>query len=158
LDSVGRLRAGVSIDQALAQMRLRAAASRAQYPRENQGVDVGLIRLGDDVSRQSQLLLVALCGAAGCVLLIVCANLANLLLARARGRRRELAVRTAIGAGRERMIRQLMTESLLLAAVGGAIGVAVAQLAVPLLNRLVPASLPVASPPTVDARVLLFAV
>ena len=110
------------------------------------------------MSQQSRLLLYALCGAAGCVLLIACANLANLLLARALGRRRELAVRTAMGAGRERMIRQLMTESLLLAGLrrrarrGDR-----ADAAVPLLNRLVPTTLPLASAPTVDLRVLLFA-
>ena len=92
------------------------------------------------------------------MLLIACANLANLLLARALGRRRELAVRAAMGAGRERLIRQLMTESLLLAGVGGALGVMVALSAVPLLNRLVPATLPIASTPTVDIRVLLFAI
>ena len=92
------------------------------------------------------------------MLLIACANLANLLLARALERRRELAVRTAMGAGRERMIRQLITESLLLASVGGALGVAIAYAAVPLLNRLVPTTLPLASEPTVDLRVMLFAI
>jgi len=158
LYAVGRLRDGVTIDQARAQMELRAAQTRQQYPKENANVGASIYEFRDDLTPQSVMLLYALCGAAACVLLIACANLANLLLARALGRRRELAVRTAMGAGRERMIRQLMTESLLLAGVGGALGVLVAQTAVPLLNRLVPTTLPTASPPAVDLRVLLFAI
>jgi putative ABC transport system permease protein len=157
LESVGRLRRGVTIAQARARLELLAAQSRRQYPKENADVSASVIRFSDEVSNQSRLLLVALCGAAGCVLLIACANLANLLLARALGRRRELAVRAAMGAGRERMIRQLMTESLLLAAIGGILGVLVARSAVPLLNRLVPSTLPLATAPVVDLRVLLFA-
>jgi predicted permease len=155
---VGRLRAGVSFEQAQAEMDVLAARSRQQFPAENKDVGAILYRLSDGVSQQAKLLLYALCGAAGCVLLIACANLANLLLARALERRRELAVRTAMGAGRERMIRQLMTESLLLAVFGGAIGVMIAYAAVPLLNRLVPTTLPLASAPSVDLRVLLFAI
>jgi predicted permease len=155
---VGRLRAGVTFEQAQAEMNVLAARSKQQYPFENKEVGAVLFHLSDGVSSQARLLLYALCGAAACVLLIACANLANLLLARALERRRELAVRTAMGAGRERMIRQLMTESLLLALVGGAIGVVIAYAAVPLLNRLVPTTLPLASEPTVDLRVLLFAV
>ena len=155
--SVGRLRAGVTLDAARAEMNLLAAQSKQQYPKENANVGAAVFRFSDEVSQQSRLLLVALCGAAGCVLLIACANLANLLLSRALGRRRELAVRTAMGAGRERMVRQLLTESLLLAAVGGTLGVIVATLGVPLLNRLVPTALPLSSAPTVDLRVLLFA-
>jgi predicted permease len=158
MNAVARLRSAVTVEQARAEMELLAAQSRQQYPKENANVSATVIRFSDEVSQQSRLLLIALCGAAGCVLLIACANLANLLLARALGRRRELAVRAAVGAGRERLIRQLMTESLLLAFVGGALGVMVAVTAVPLLNRLVPVTLPLASNPTVDIRVLLFAI
>src|SRR5262249_24087111 len=157
LEAVGRLRPGVSIEQARAAMDLRAAQSEKQYP-ENANIGAMVIRLSDEVSEQSRLLLIVLVAASACVLLIACANLANLLLARALGRRRELAVRTAIGAGPERMIRQLMTESLLLAVIGGVLGVFVAQNAVPLLSKLVPSSLPLATAPTVDLRVLLFAI
>src|SRR5439155_1567959 len=133
LEAVGRLRPGVTLQQARVEMDLLAAQSTQQYPKDNEHIGINVIPLRDEVSQQSRLLLVALSGAAACVLLIACANLANLLLVRALGRRRELAVRTAMGAGRERLIRQLMTESLLLAGVGGVLGVAVAVVAVPLL-------------------------
>jgi predicted permease len=114
-------------------------------------------RLRDEFTGQSRLLLLALCGAAGCVLLIACANLANLLLARALNRRRELVVRSALGAGRERLVRQSITESLVLALLGGALGVIIAIVSVPLLTRLVPATLPIAQSPSVDPRIILFA-
>jgi predicted permease len=157
--SVGRLRTGVTLEQAQAEMDVLASRSKQQFPADNKDVGAILTPLeSDGVTQQAKLLLYALSGAAACVLLIACANLANLLLARALERRRELAVRTAMGAGRERMIRQLMTESLLLALGGGVLGVALAYAAVPLLNRLVPTALPLASEPTVDLRVMLFAI
>src|ERR1019366_158145 len=101
---------------------------------------VNLLR--DELPQQSRLLLMALSGAAICVLLIACANLANLLLARGLPLQREFSVRAAMGAGRERLVRQLVTESLVLALAGGAVGVLVAAAVVPLLARLGPASLP----------------
>ena len=155
--AVGRLKPGVSIERAQIEMRLIAAQSERQHPRENKDTGAVVYPLRDEVSQRSRLLLLALSGAAGCVLLIACANLANLLLARALGRRRELAVRAAIGAGRERLLRQLTTESVVLASVGGALGIAMAVGAVPLLAQLVPAGLPIGSTPTVDLRVLAVA-
>jgi len=158
LNAVARLKRGVALEQARAELTVIAAQLTRQYPKENKDTGAAVFALGEDVSERSRLLLLALSGAAACVLLIACANLANLLLARALGRRRELAVRTAIGAGRERLVRQLLTESLLLASVGGALGITVAMVSVPLLSRLVPSSLPIAASPSVDLRVLLFAV
>jgi putative ABC transport system permease protein len=157
LESVARLRPSVSIDAARSELSVLAARSRQQHPKDNEGIDASLFFLRDEISLQSKLLLIALSGSAACVLLIACANLANLLLARALGRRRELAVRTALGAGRERLARQLITEGVLLAIAGGAIGVAMAIVGVPLLARLVPSNLPIAAAPSVDVRVLAFA-
>jgi putative ABC transport system permease protein len=152
-----RLKRGVTIEGARAEMRLIAAQLERAYPKENAKMGVTVSRLRDELSPQSRLLLVALLGAAVGVLLIACTNLANLLLARALSRRRELAVRTAMGAGRERLIRQLMTESLILAACGGVLGVALAVSVVPLIARLVPNALPIAEVPGVDLRMLGFA-
>jgi predicted permease len=154
---LGKLKRGVSIDKARAEMGLIAAQLERAYPKENVRMGVSIFRLRDELSPQSRLLLVALLGAAAGVLLIACTNLANLLLARALSRRRELAVRTAMGAGRERLIRQLMTESLILAALGGALGVALAVSVVPMIARLVPNALPIAEVPGVDLRMLGFA-
>ena len=158
LDGVARLRPGVTPEQAQAEASVIGADLRQRYPKENKDTGARVIALRDGVSVRSQLLLEALSAAAACVLLIACLNLANLLLARGLERRRELAVRAAIGAGRDRIVRQLMTEHLLLAAVGGLLGIGIAMLAVPLLSRLVPSTLPIAASPIVDARVIAFAV
>ena len=114
--------------------------------------------IGDQVSGQSRLLVRVLGGASGCLLLIACTNLASLLLTRFVARRREMAVRTALGAGRERLVRQLVTESVLLSIAGGAAGVGLAAIAIPLLTRLIPTTLPVPEATAFEPRVLVFAV
>lgn len=154
---IARLKPGVSLERAREELNAIAAQLEHEFPRENERTRATVLRLSDVVSQKSRLLLTALSGAALCVLLIACANLANLLLARGMERRKELAVRTAIGAGRERLLRQMITESMILSGIGGAIGVLLANAAVPLMTRLVPTTLPIADTPAIDLRVLLFA-
>jgi len=136
-------------------MAVTAAQLERQYPNENAQHGATLNGLQDEVSDRLRMLLVALVGAAICVLLI--AHLANLLLARGLVRQKELAVRAALGAGRERLIRQLVTESLVLAVLEGVPGALGAFHSVPLPAKLVLDSLPMAQTPSVDWRVLTFA-
>jgi putative ABC transport system permease protein len=155
--AVARLKPEATLASARAELQVLAGQSAIRFPKENATTTATVTDLRDELSRESRTMVLALSGAALCVLLIVCANLANLLLARALGRRQELAVRAAMGAGRERLIRQLATESVVLAAVGGAIGVLLAAALVPLLWQLVPPSLPTDAIPGIDVRVLAFA-
>jgi predicted permease len=157
LVGIGRLKPGVSLAQASSELSLIAARLRKQYPKENEAVNLSPVALRDDLSTESRLLLVGLCGAALCVLIIACANLANLLLARSVARQRELSIRLSLGAGRRNLLRQFLTESLLLGLAGGASATAVAIATLPLLARLVPRELPVQQLPPVDLQMLLFA-
>jgi predicted permease len=152
----GRLKPGISLEQAKADLAVVTGQLKRQYPKENGKTDATIYFLRDDLSPKSRLLLLALMAAAACVLLIACSNLMNLLLARSLVRQKELAVRTAVGAGWKRLLRQMVTESMVLALLGGVLGVLLALAAVPLLARLVPDSPPVAMTPSVDLRVLAF--
>jgi putative ABC transport system permease protein len=155
--AVGRLRDGATLAGARNEAEVIFARLRREFPKDNERTGPNVHPMADDLPARSRLLLLALCGAALCILLLACANLANLLLVRAVSREREIAVRAALGAGRERLVRQLVTESIVLAIVGGAVGLLVAVVAVPGLARLVPDRLPIGGTPTLDVRVLLFA-
>ncbi len=157
LIGIGRLKPGVSLAEARTELTLVADRLRQQYPKENQDVGATVLLLRDELSKQSRLLLMALCGAALCVLVITCANLANLLLVRSLARQKELSIRVSLGANRRYILRQLLSESLILGIAGGLGAIAVAAAALPLLSRLVPHALPLQEVPPVDARLLLFA-
>jgi putative ABC transport system permease protein len=157
LEAVARLKPGVTMDQARADLSVVAGRLARDYPDVNGDAGFSFFAMRDTMSPRYRLLLLGLCGASLCILLLTCANLANLLLARAGARERELAVRAALGAGKERLVRQIVTESMGLALVGGVAGVALAAAAVPLLSLLVPETLPVASQPSLDLRVLAIA-
>ncbi|HEX8293920.1 MAG TPA: ABC transporter permease [Pyrinomonadaceae bacterium] len=158
---VGRLRPGVGPEQAAAALAVVAKQLGETYPDTNKGRVVTLARAGEgDPEARGSLVSVAglLLSVVGIVLLIACANVANLLLARAAGRRREMALRLALGASRWRVVRQLLTESLLLALLGGAAGLTLALWAIDLMKAAPPppGALPVAPAFTVDAWVLGF--
>ena len=157
LDAIARLRPGVTFEQARAELTGIFDRMARDYPASNAETGFSFFRQRDYVNPRNRLLLLALVGASLAMLLLTCANLASLQLARAASREREVAVRAALGAGRERLVRQMLTESVVLALLGGAAGVVLATYAMPLLSTLVPATMPLASTPTLDLRVLGFA-
>ena len=161
--AAGRLKPGVTLEQAQARLKLSAEEFRRKYPKalgQNDGFSVEPIREALVGNVRSSLRVLA--GAVGFVLLIACANVANLLLARAVGRRREIAIRAAIGAGRGRIMRQLLTESILLSMAGAVGGIVLGILGIRALLAVNTANLPrvgaEGSLVVVDWRVLAFTI
>lgn len=156
MDAVGRLKAGVTFEQAKADMTGLAAHLAEMYPDSNKDSGVNLLPLKEDVVGDVRPFLLLLLAAVGFVLLIACANVANLLLARSTGRTKEFAIRAALGAGRGRMVRQLLTESVLVGLAGGTIGLLIAAWGTKMAIKALPDALPRAEEIHVDGRVLLF--
>ena len=155
--ALARLKAGISRQQAQADLNAVTAAFKADHPGNyRNGFGATLRPLQEEIVGDTGRPLIVLLGAVAVVLLIACANVANLLLARAASRRKEIALRTALGASRGRLVRQLMTESVLVSAIGGSIGLGLAAWGVDLLITSAPDSIPRIQEVGVDARVAGF--
>jgi len=155
--TLARLKPGVSLEQAQADLATIAARLAAEHPID-QGIGVVVRPLADTRVGTLRPVLFMLMGAVSLILLIACSNLANLLMARNSARQRELAVRLALGAGRGGLVRQLLAETLLLSFIGGAAGLALAELGLAALSRMHPEKLPQLATIGIDSRVLLFTV
>ena len=156
LEVIARIKPGVSLQQAQAEMATIAARLAQQYPEENIRIGSVVTPLHEQQVGDIKPALLVLLGAVGFVLLIACANVANLLLARAAVRQKEIALRLALGASRSRLTRQFLTESVLLAVVGGVVGLLLSFAAINVLKRFIPDTISQAQAISIDANVLVF--
>jgi putative ABC transport system permease protein len=154
--ALGRLKPGVTLDQAQRDLSAIMRQLAAEYPASNAGFDARVLSMQENLVGQVRPYLLILFGFVAVVLLIACANVANLLLARSAARQREMSLRAALGAGRGRLVRQLLTESLILSAIGGIVGLILAYWAIQWLVAAVPGGLPAFGKVGLDRRVLLF--
>jgi len=154
--AIGRLKSGVSIDQARAEMTAIERRLEQQYPESNTGIGISLILTQEQTVKEIRPALLVLLGAVVFMLLIACANIANLLLARAAARQKEIAIRTALGSNRLRILRLLLTESLMLSLAGGCLGFLLAYWGTDILVALAPDNVPRLNEVGVDARVFGF--
>jgi len=157
LGVVARMKPGITLDQARAEMKTIAERLAVQYPKNSANESAEVRSLHAEIVGGIRPALLTLLGAVAVVILIACANVANLLLVRASVREREIAVRTALGAGRGRLVRQMLAESLVLSLAGGALGVALAYAAIPAIHSLSAGSIPRVANVALDVRVLGFA-
>lgn len=156
LEVIARLKPGVTIQQAGAEMKMITARLEKQYPETNMGVGNVVSPLHEDVVGDIKPALLILLGAVGFVLLIACANVANLLLARAAARQKEISLRLALGASRSRLVRQFLTESVLLAVFGGGCGLLVSLATIRVLKKFIPQTISQVEAINIDSNVLIF--